>query len=102
MDIDKQQQQQDDETFLATLSSQAGSNAHLQSSIAQFGELSRRKLWHQLTLSLMAFLRNSSETGHMQIQLWDGFIDRYKKRMDQLRVVEMATLVSQQYGGESA
>lgn len=98
MDIDKAQRSDDE--VLASLSSQASTS--LQPAIAEFGRLSSRKLWHQLSVSLMTFLRNSSETGHLQVALWDGFIDTHKKRMDQLRVVEMATLVSQQYEGESA
>jgi hypothetical protein len=99
MDIDHKQQENSDEEFLATLSSQASTPA-VQDAIAQFGQLSGRKLWHQLTVSLMAFLRMPQDTGHLQVSLWDGFIEKYRKRMDQLRVVEMATMVSQQYEGE--
>lgn len=99
MDIDHRQQENSDEEFLATLSSQASTPA-VHEAIAQFGQLSGRKLWHQLTVSLMAFLRMPQDTGHLQVSLWDGFIEKYRKRMDQLRVVEMATMVSQQYEGE--
>lgn len=39
------------------------------------------------------------ESGPFQIELFDGFISRYTKRLDQLRLVEMAVTVAQQYEG---
>lgn len=61
---------------------------------------SERKLWHQLTNSLQAFLK-APESQSYQIELYDQFIKKFTPRLDQLRLVEMATTVAQQYDGAS-
>lgn len=103
MDIDRKRSastststSKDPQEFLTTLLSQTPSELH--PSIESFQRLSERKLWHQLTDALIDFLRNQN-SAPFQVQLWDGFVDVFKKRFDQLRLVEMATLVAQQYDG---
>ncbi|KAL7006359.1 26S proteasome regulatory subunit [Cystobasidiomycetes sp. EMM_F5] len=80
--------------YLSTLASKAPSS--LQPHIEALQRYSDRKLWHQLANSLQAILR-MPESGPFQIELFDGFISRYTKRLDQLRLVEMAVTVAQQY-----
>lgn len=87
----------DTSVYLSTLSSSVPASLH--EPIAQLERLSSRKLWHQLSNALHAFLR-VPESGPYQIQLYDNFIAVYAARFDQLRLVEMAVTVAQQYDGE--
>lgn len=100
MDIDGSSSTPSD--YLSNLLSRTPESLH--DEIRSFQRLSERKLWHQLTNALLSFLRGapSNGSGPFQVELWNGFIGHFKKKVDQLRLVEMATLVAQQYDGRSS
>lgn len=95
MDLDEQSPT----SFLETLLTQTPSSLHPH--IEQLITYAERKLYHQLSNALHALLRQP-ESAPYQIQLWNGFISKLAKRLDQLRAVEMAVIVAQQYEGESS
>lgn len=82
--------------YLARLQSQTPPSLH--GSIETFERTSTRKLWHQLSNAIQAFLR-TPESAPYQIELYDNFIAPLASKFDQLRLVEMAVAVAQQYEG---
>lgn len=94
MDVDSTSQS----NYLESLLSQLPTSLHGQ--VQQLEVQSSRKLWHQLTNTLQAFL-NDPQTNHIQIDLWENFIKNLSKKLDRRRLVEIATTVAGQYQGES-
>merc|ERR1712230_141875 len=80
--------------FLETLLTRTPASLHPH--IEQLITYSERKLYHQLTNQLHAFLK-LPESAPFQIELWNGFVERIVKRLDQLRATEVAVSVAQQY-----
>jgi len=83
--------------YLETLLTQTPSSLH--PAIEQLINYSQRKLYHQLSNALQSFLK-LPESAPFQIGLWSGFISKVVKKLDQLRAVEMAVTVAQQYERE--
>ena len=82
--------------YLTKLASQAPESLH--GHIAALQKYSDRKLWHQLTNTLQDILRQP-ESAPFQIDLYQNFVSKYAKRLDQLWLVEIAVAVAQQYEG---
>ncbi|EGG01686.1 uncharacterized protein MELLADRAFT_50027 [Melampsora larici-populina 98AG31] len=61
-----------------------------------FLDLYQRKLWYQLTTSILEFL-NLPISFPYQISLYNGFIKDFENKINSLKLVEIAVTVSQQY-----
>lgn len=63
---------------------------------AEFEELYNKRLWHQLTLKMLAFVRHPQmqQLGALY-QLYDNFISEFENKMKPLSLVEIAAQVSQ-------
>ncbi|XP_065287600.1 26S proteasome non-ATPase regulatory subunit 13-like [Dermacentor albipictus] len=63
---------------------------------AEFEELYNKRLWHQLTLKLLAFVRCSQmQQGNALFQMYENFISEFENKMKPLSLVEIAAQVSQ-------
>lgn len=74
------------------------SSSLLQEQLDALNDTASRKLWHQLTNQLQALLANP-ESHPVQIELYDSFVKGLSKKLDQRRLVEIATTVAGQYEG---
>ncbi|KAL1470827.1 hypothetical protein MTO96_024003 [Rhipicephalus appendiculatus] len=61
---------------------------------AEFEELYNKRLWHQLTLKLLTFVR-SPEIQPGLFQMYENFISEFENKMKPLSLVEIAAQVSQ-------
>lgn len=59
-----------------------------------FDELYNKKLWHQLTLKLLEFIRE--EKPQNLLEIYDNFISDFEIRINQLSLVEIAVYVVKQ------
>jgi hypothetical protein len=60
--------------------------------------LIRRRLYHQLTEELLAFVRDPrNNRGDNFLHLYDRFIAPIETRLNQVRVVQMVAMVAKQY-----
>ncbi|XP_075526864.1 26S proteasome non-ATPase regulatory subunit 13-like isoform X4 [Dermacentor variabilis] len=63
---------------------------------AEFEELYNKRLWHQLTLKLQAFVRcPEMQQGSALFQMYENFISEFENKMKPLSLVEIAAQVSQ-------
>ena len=73
------------------IESQAAAYPALAERYNEFGQLYSKKLWHQLTTKLAAFLADpASRQGDNWAQLYSGFIAHFEGR---LNAVRLATIV---------
>ena len=77
----------------------ASAPAALHAALDTLSETAGKKLWHQLTNQLQAVLADPASTP-IQIDLYDSFVKGLSKKLDQRRLVEIATVVAGQYEGE--
>jgi 26S proteasome regulatory subunit N9 len=64
---------------------------------AALDELYNKKLWHQLTLRLLQFIRHPSlSQGDALVKLYQNFIADFEHRINSLALAEIAILVAQQ------
>jgi len=82
--------------FLDSLLPQLPTSLHEQ--VHQLDIQAQRKLWHQLTNTLQAFLSNP-ESNPVHIELYDKFVKGLAAKLDKRRLVEIATTVAGQYEG---
>ncbi|KRT78872.1 hypothetical protein AMK59_7696, partial [Oryctes borbonicus] len=65
---------------------------------SQMEELHNKKLWHQLTLKLLVFVKNPTlQKGDNLIQLYSNFISSFENKINPLSLVEIAAFVVEQY-----
>lgn len=81
----------------AKLPSSAPSSLH--AALDTLSDTASKKLWHQLTNQLQAILADPA-SHPIQIELYDAFVKGLSKKLDQRRLVEIATVVAGQYEGE--
>jgi hypothetical protein len=84
---------------LEAIKSKVPSSLH--GDIDKLQDLSNKKLWHQLTNTLQAFL-SKPESHPVQIELYQSFVKGLSSKLDKRRLVEIATTVAGQYEGEAA
>ncbi|KAK5638676.1 hypothetical protein RI129_012971 [Pyrocoelia pectoralis] len=61
-------------------------------------ELHNKKLWHQLTLKLLIFVKNPSlQKGDNLIQLYNNFISTFENKINPLSLVEIIAVVIEQF-----
>lgn len=78
--------------FLAKQQQQAQGNSAAY--YVAFEELYTKKLWHQLTLKLLAFI--TEEHPKNLVELYENFISDFESRIKHLSLVEIASNVSVQ------
>lgn len=65
---------------------------------AEIEELHNKKLWHQLTLKLLVFVKNPSlQKGDNLIQLYNSFISSFENKINPLSLVEIIAIVVEQF-----
>ena len=67
---------------------------------SDFESLYSKKLWHQLTLKLLAFLRRPEAVKENLVQLYDNFIIDFETKLNPFYLVEMIIFVIQQKSPE--
>ena len=73
----------------------------LQASFLTFEDLWERKLWHQLTDSLLEYFNNPDTTSH-RLPIYNTFIISFADKINQLKLVKLALSASAQIEGELA
>ncbi|KAH9821006.1 hypothetical protein DFH28DRAFT_951221 [Melampsora americana] len=68
----------------------------LKPTFESFLDLYQRKLWYQLTTSILEFL-TLPQSFPFQISLYNGFIRDFENKINSLKLVEIAVTVSQRY-----
>ncbi|XP_072392949.1 26S proteasome non-ATPase regulatory subunit 13 [Diabrotica undecimpunctata] len=80
------------------LKKQQESPKELGSEWAELEELHNKKLWHQLTLKLMNFIKKPElQTNDNLIQLYNNFIQSFENKINPLSLVEIVAIVVQQF-----
>ncbi|XP_022906433.1 26S proteasome non-ATPase regulatory subunit 13 [Onthophagus taurus] len=70
----------------------------LASEWSQMEELHNKKLWHQLTLKLLEFVKSPSlQTGDNLIQLYNNFISTFENKINPLSLVEISAFIVEQF-----
>lgn len=65
---------------------------------AQIEELHNKRLWHQLTLKLLVFVKNPSfNKGDNLIQLYNVFISTFESKINPLSLIEIVAIVIEQF-----
>ncbi|KAG8225801.1 hypothetical protein J437_LFUL005608 [Ladona fulva] len=73
---------------------QAESSKELAEEWAKFEELYNKKLWHQLTLKLLTFVKHPAmQTGDSLVQLYENFIQVFENKINPLSLVEIVAFV---------
>mmetsp|Transcript_6308 Transcript_6308/g.7259 ORF Transcript_6308/g.7259 Transcript_6308/m.7259 type:complete len:395 (-) Transcript_6308:1140-2324(-) len=63
-----------------------------------FGELYQKKLWHQLTVDISSFvLDKNTRKDRNYIDLYNNFIKLFEDKMNQLKFVQIASVIAQQF-----
>lgn len=71
----------------------------LQPLILQFEDLWERKLWHQLTNSLLEFF-NDSRSAPQRLQFYKVFILKFADKINPLKLVDLALKAASQCRGK--
>ncbi|XP_075212883.1 regulatory particle non-ATPase 9 [Lycorma delicatula] len=80
------------ENYLAL--KQSCSDKNLASEWAQIEELYNKKLWHQLTIKLRAFVKNPNlQKGDELLQLYQNFIQNFENKINPLALVEIIACI---------
>lgn len=80
------------------IETQAAQYSELSGQYMSLGKLFQRKLWHQLTGELEAFLSDpASSRGDNFVQLAENFIAKFEGKLNQLSFVQLSLKVSKQY-----
>jgi 26S proteasome regulatory subunit N9 len=67
----------------------------LQEPLSQLGDLHARKLWHQLTDALLAFLKDPSHAQQVDYRgLYENFISKFEAKLNPLRLAAVAAAVA--------
>uniref|UniRef100_A0A6P7GSD6 26S proteasome non-ATPase regulatory subunit 13 n=1 Tax=Diabrotica virgifera virgifera TaxID=50390 RepID=A0A6P7GSD6_DIAVI len=80
------------------LKKQQESPKELGSEWAELEELHNKKLWHQLTLKLLNFIKKPElQKNDNLIQLYNNFIQSFENKINPLSLVEIVAIVVQQF-----
>ncbi|KAH9473920.1 hypothetical protein MJO28_000247 [Puccinia striiformis f. sp. tritici] len=71
-------------------------NEELKPRLESFSDLYQRKLWYQLTIAVQEFL-NLPSSFPFQISLYNNFITDFENKINSLKLVEIAVVVSQRF-----
>lgn len=74
------------------------SQADLQHYFLEFEDLWERKLWHQLTDSLISFF-NNPQSAHQRLPIYKTFILTFADKINQLKLVTLALTAASQCRG---
>jgi len=75
----------------------------LKSTFDEFSTLYTNKLWHELTLSTLSFVRSPSNLrdGNTNfVQLYNSFVMLFDGKINQLSLAKIAMKFAESYGGE--
>uniref|UniRef100_A0A0K8RFA5 26S proteasome non-ATPase regulatory subunit 13 n=1 Tax=Ixodes ricinus TaxID=34613 RepID=A0A0K8RFA5_IXORI len=76
---------------------QAASTPELSKEWAEFEELYNKRLWHQLTLKLLKFVRSPlMQEGDALLKLYENFIAEFENKMNPLSFVEIVIQIAHQ------
>jgi 26S proteasome regulatory subunit N9 len=73
----------------------------LQPFILEFSDLWERKLWHQLTNTLVAFF-DHPQSAPLRLQFYKVFVLKFADKINQLKLVNLALKAATQCKGQSA
>mmetsp|Transcript_7767 Transcript_7767/g.12546 ORF Transcript_7767/g.12546 Transcript_7767/m.12546 type:complete len:392 (-) Transcript_7767:65-1240(-) len=80
------------------LNTQASKYGDLAGYYQLMADLYQKKLWHQLTEELGQILaRREFNQGRNMIDLYENFISKFEGKLNQLKFVQIASVISQQY-----
>ena len=74
------------------------SSVELEPFFLQFEDLWERKLWHELTSTLLEFYE-LPESAPQRIILYDTFVNNFAGKINQLRLVTLGLSAASQYKG---
>eukprot|EP00958_Prasinococcus_capsulatus_P022344 scaffold3142_cov416-Prasinococcus_capsulatus_cf.AAC.11 len=80
--------------FMNTLSNDHPAVAAL---CTQLADLYQRKLWHQITTKLEEVVNSPEFQGELLIKLYQNFVEDFDLKLNKLKLVQFAVLVSRQY-----
>eukprot|EP00741_Cyanophora_paradoxa_P004426 tig00000802_g4296.t1 len=63
---------------------------------SKLADLHRRKLWHQLTDSLLEFVQLPAQPGENLVDLYYKFIKEFEGKINPVRLVQILTIISRQ------
>lgn len=76
---------------------QSDSSPEISSVFASFEDLYNKRLWHQLTLGLLDFVKHPSfATGDGLLKLYENFIADFEMKMNPLSLIEMVAYIVKQ------
>jgi len=81
-------------TFLTPLKSQLPAQTY-----TTFHTNAQKKLWHQLTLATTAFA-HTNEAKPVLVQLWNTFIEQWKKHANTLEIMQIAVKTAENIKGK--
>lgn len=79
----------------------------LSSQYQEFSSYFVRKQWHQLTLSLLAFLEAGGGSTNLRdgnanyVRLWEDFIKQFEAKINQLSLAKIAVRIALSYGEDT-
>lgn len=79
---------------------QAKEHPELGQKYVTFKTMYEKKLWHQLTIEINAFLLDKSAWKNKDrnlIKLYDNFINEFKDKLNKINLVKIMTVIAQQY-----
>eukprot|EP01102_Stenamoeba_stenopodia_P013140 TRINITY_DN4217_c0_g1_i1.p1 TRINITY_DN4217_c0_g1~~TRINITY_DN4217_c0_g1_i1.p1 ORF type:complete len:385 (+),score=86.79 TRINITY_DN4217_c0_g1_i1:190-1344(+) len=84
--------------YLESLRARYVADPEMSGHVAQLADLYKRRLWHQLTVKLESYITLPRfKTGDELIQLYYNFIKDFEGKINQLKLVQMVVVISQQY-----
>lgn len=91
----------DSSLFLSAVLSDPSTPPRLLPFFETFQSLYDARLWFQLTNALEAFLA-VPESGPYQIRLFNNFVNSFKAKLNQLKLVTIGITVARQFNGQSS
>lgn len=85
--------------YIEGLRAASVADAELHGHFNQIADLYRRRLWHQLTEKIEEFVKLPRfQQGNDLIQLYNNFIKDFETKINQLKLVQMIVVISNQFG----
>lgn len=86
----------------SVLSGATATPAELRPYYESFADLHSKRLWHQLTQQIEAFLRHpASQQRPLHIDLYEHFVKRFAQHVNHLKLARFGVIVSRQYADAS-
>jgi len=84
-------------TYLAAQEAAAANDPALAQEWSQLDDLYTRRLWHQLTIKMLSFVKNPAlQKGKLLVELYENFIQDFEMRMNPLSFAEIIVIVTSQ------